>query len=153
MKLHRALVGILTALMATVGFQVVAEPAFAAPWNCNILEYDNGRHVETTNANNGGGSAISGDVCWTPDGNGYYKVHVRWTVSDVKADGAGATIRIEYTGKDGATHYLVPASEDRAWTNGESAFGTWNLYGIKNVYVRACLTNTSSPAHHCGPKA
>jgi len=152
MKLRRALVGILTALMATVGIQVVAEPAFAAPWNCNILEYDNGRHVETTNANNGGGSAISGDVCWTANGNGYYTVHVRWTVSDIKSDGAGATIRMEYTGTDGATHYFVPASADRAWANGENAFGTWNLSNAKNLYVRACLTNTSSPAHHCSAK-
>jgi hypothetical protein len=139
--------------MATVGFQVVAEPAFAAPWNCEIMEYYSGRHVDTDNAANGGGSRVIADVCWNSRGNGYYNVYVRWSVGDIEADGAGATIRMEYTDLNGVTRYFVPASADRAWTNGSTAHGSWRLNNVKNLYVRACLTNTDSPAHHCGPKA
>ena len=35
---------------------------------------------------------------------------------DYQSDGSGATIRMEWTGTDGATHYDVPPPSQRAWT-------------------------------------
>jgi hypothetical protein len=66
--------------------------------------------------------------------------------------GARATIRMEWTGTDGATHYDVPPSSQRAWSAWDTADGDWTKGNIKNLYVRACLTNTNSEGHHCGSK-
>lgn len=98
MRLRRALIGALAALMATVGFTALAEPAYAE-------------------------------------------------------NGAGATIRMEWTGTDGDMHYDVPPSSQRAWTTWATADGDWTKGNIKGLYVRACLTNTNSEGHHCGARA
>jgi hypothetical protein len=35
----------------------------------------------------------------------------------------------------------------------ETVSGGWERDSIKGLYVRACLTNTTNAAHHCGAKA
>jgi hypothetical protein len=153
MRLRRALIGALAALVATVGFTAVAEPAFAAPTLCTALGYPSGRIAyDVDNANNGGGAYLTATVCWRARGNGYYNTFVTWDVTDTKANGAGATIRMEWTGTDGDMHYDVPPSSQRAWTEWTSAEGDWTRDNIKGLYVRACLTNTNSEAHHCGTR-
>ncbi len=152
MRLHRALVGALVTLMATIGVTAIAEPAFAIPSTCSVYGYANGREVYADNDNNGGGAFVTAILCYTNRGNGYYDTLVNWTVTDTEANGAGATIRMEWTGTDGQTHYDVPPDYQRAWTAWDTADGTWERNNIKNLYVRACLTNTNSEGHHCGPR-
>jgi hypothetical protein len=153
MKLRRALIGALVTLMATIAFTAVAEPALAAPGLCSALGYPSGRQVYPTNNNNGGGAYVDATLCWKSSGNGYYDVYVSWDVTDTEADGAGATIRMEWTGTDGDVHYDVPPSSQRAWSVLETASGNWTRDHVKGLYVRACLTNTNSEGHHCGSKA
>lgn len=153
MKRLRVLAGTLAALVATAGSFVLADPAHAAvPSLCSNLQWPNGREVELNNSSNGGGSYVEATLCWDPIGNGYYETMVSFYVFDYQSDGSGATIRMEWTGTDGKTHYDVPPASQRAWTYLSQADGVWNRNNIKNLYVRACLTNTNSEAHHCGPK-
>lgn len=153
MKCLRVLAGVLAALMATAGSLVVADPALAAlPRLCSDLQWPSGREVELTNNNNGGGSYIAATLCWGAIGNGYYNTTVSFDVLDDQADGSGATIRMEWTGTDGATHYDVPPAGERAWTYLSQAGGGWNRDNIKGLYVRACLTNTTLEAFNCGSK-
>jgi hypothetical protein len=153
MKFRRALIGALVTLLAVIGATAVASPASAAaPSLCNATGYPSGREVHIDNANNGGGAFVSAVLCWKSRGNGYYDTFVSWTVTDNKANDAGATIRMEWTGTDGDTHYDVPPASQRAWTAWDTADGDWTRSNIKNLYVRACLTNTNSEAHHCGTK-
>ncbi|MEJ3750945.1 hypothetical protein WEI85_47960 [Actinomycetes bacterium KLBMP 9797] len=153
MKRLRVLAGTLAALMATSGGLVVAGPAHAAVASlCSNLQWPNGREVELTNSSNGGGSHVKATLCWDPIGNGYYETMISFYVIDYGSDGSGATIRMEWTGTDGKTHYDVPPANQRAWTYGVQADGVWTRNNIKNLYVRACLTNTDREAHHCGPK-
>ncbi|MFG3340323.1 hypothetical protein [Glycomyces sp. NPDC048151] len=152
MRLRRALIGALAALMATVGFTAVAEPAFAQPSLCAQKGYPSGRTVNADNDNNGGGAFVTATLCWEPDGFGVYNTYVSWTVTDTAANGAGATIRMEWTDPLGEKHYDVPPSSQRAWTAWDTATGTWSRMNIENLYIRACLTNTNSEGHHCGAK-
>ncbi len=152
MKLRRALTAALVALTATAACLVVAQPAYAAPGVCTSLGYPSGRTVYADNDNNGGGAYVAADLCWKARGNGYYDTFVTWTVTDTLANGAGATIRMEWTGTDGATRHDVPPSNQRAWTTWSNASGDWVGSNIKNLYIRACLTNTDAEGHHCGPK-
>jgi hypothetical protein len=136
---------------AVIGSATIAQPASAAPPSkCTENGWPNGREVYADNANNGGGAMTVATLCWSRQSNGYYRTWVTYTVWDITANGAGATIRMEWTGTDGDTHYDVP--NNRAWVEGSSATGSWALSNIKDLYVRACLTNTNSEAHHCGPK-
>ncbi|MEU5870912.1 hypothetical protein AB0A73_05045 [Glycomyces sp. NPDC047369] len=152
MKFRRALIGALVTLMAAVGAVAVASPASAAPAICNALGFPSGRDVYIDNNDNGGGAFVSANLCWKSNGNGYYDTFVEWTVTDTEANGAGATIRMEWTGTDGDTHYYVPEASQRAWTAWATADGEFARGNIKGLYVRACLTNTNSPGHHCGAK-
>lgn len=152
MKLRRALIGALVALMAAAGLTAVAEPALAASSTCTYIGYQNGRDVVANNFNNGGGAYVEANVCWTSRGNGYYDVGVFFDVTDTLANGAGATIRMEWDGTDTATHYDVPPSNERAWNSGETRHSFWKKSNIRLIYVRACLTNKHSEAHHCGAK-
>jgi len=152
MRFRRAFIGALAAVLATVGAVAVASPAQAAPSKCWTLGYDNGREVFASNDYNGDGAFVDALLCWSARGNGYYDTYVEWTVYDDLANGAGATIRIEWTGTDGALHTFVPPSNQRAWTDGESVNGVKHTDNIKGLYIRACLTNTSNPWHHCGVK-
>jgi hypothetical protein len=154
MRFRRTLTGVLVALMAAalnVGF---AMPASAAvPGYCEDLGFSNGRSVRTDNDGNGGGAYVVATLCWTRTANGFYRTHTSFTVEDTAANGAGATIRIEWTGTDGATYYYVPIPEERAWSKGEIESAEFSEHDIKALYVRACLTNANNPAHHCGPKS
>lgn len=152
MKLRRALTGALVALTATAAGLVVAQPAYAAPGLCSGAGYPSGRIVYADNDNNGGGAYVAATLCWKARGNGYYDTWVTWDVTDTLANDAGATIRMEWTSPDGATRYDVPPSSMRAWTTWSTADGDWVGSNIKNLYIRACLTNTNSEGHHCGPK-
>jgi hypothetical protein len=152
MKLRRAVTGALVALTAAAAGLVVTQPAYAAPGLCTAAGYPSGRTVYADNDNNGGGAYVTSTLCWRARGNGYYDTFVTWDVTDTSANGAGATIRMEWTGTDGDTHYDVPPSSQRAWTAWATADGDWVRSNIKNLYVRACLTNTDSEAHHCGPR-
>lgn len=152
MRLRRILTGALVSLMTTVAVLAVAQPAQAIPSTCSTYGYANGRNVIVHNDYNTSGAYVYADLCWTSRGNGYYDTLVTWTVTDTEANGAGATIRMEWTGTDGKTHYDVPPSYQRAWNVWEGVDGFWNKGNIKNLYVRACLTNTDSEAHHCGAK-
>jgi len=152
MRLRRILTGLLAALTATIAFTAVAEPAFAQPSACASRDYDSGRIVYLDNDNNGGGAFVTATVCYEQDGFGYYDTWVGWDVTDTAANGAGATIRMEWTGTDGKVHYDVPPSSQRAWTAWDTASGTWSRQNIEKLYVRACLTNTNSEGHHCGAK-
>jgi hypothetical protein len=152
MRFRRALVGVLVTLMALLGSAVVAQPAHAAPTPQKCLRngMDNGREVYTDNSNNGGGAMAVVTLCWRSVGGGWYDTLTEFTVWDIEADGSGATIRLEWTGTDGATHYRVPRS--RAWTYQSQVTAEIFQLSVKNLYVRACLTNADSPAHHCGPR-
>lgn len=153
MKRLRVLAGTLAALLATTtGSLVLAGPAYAIPSLCSNLQWPNGRSVELNNSSNGGGSYLKATLCWDSIGNGYYETLVSFYVFDYEEDGSGATVRMEWTGTDGATHYDVPPASERAWTFQAEAHGGWTRNNIKNLYVRACLTNTDREAHHCGPK-
>jgi hypothetical protein len=139
------------ALTAVVGSAAIAQPAYAAaPSKCTQDGWPNGREVYAENDNNGGGAMVVATLCWISVGDGYYRTRVTYTVWDIEADGAGAAIRMEWTGTDGATHYEV--GNNRAWVYQSEASGTWSKSPIKNLYVRACLTNTGNPAHHCSAK-
>jgi hypothetical protein len=152
MKLRRAAVAVLAAMAALAGSLAIAAPAQAAvPLECDLLDYANGREVETDNNGNGGGAAVWAVLCWTSLGNGYYDTYVTYWVKDTAANGAGAAIRIEWTGTDGAVHYDV--TDERAWSEGELNSGEWGRYGIKALYVRACLTNAGNEGRHCGPRS
>jgi hypothetical protein len=153
MQFRRALIGALVALTATIGVVAFAAPASAAaPSICGAAGYTNGRNTIVHNDLNGSGAYVYADVCWKPTGDGFYSTAVFWTVSDTEADGSGATIRMEWTGTDGRTHYDVPPSSQRAWHYLDAVEGDWGKSSIKNLYVRACLTNADSEAHHCGAK-
>jgi hypothetical protein len=152
MKIRPAVAGVLVALMAAVGVVAVASPAAAAPAICNAAGYTGGREVHIDNDNNGGGAFVSATLCYKALGNGYFDTYVEWTVTDTDSNDAGATIRMEWTGTNGDTGYDVPPSSQRAWGAWETATGTWSRDDIKDLYVRACLTNLDSEAHHCGPK-
>ncbi|MEU5870910.1 hypothetical protein AB0A73_05035 [Glycomyces sp. NPDC047369] len=154
MRFRRALVGALTALMAAVAVLAVAEPAAAAiPRNCSRLGYDNGRAVHVTNDNNGGGAEVYADLCYSSIGANLYEAYVIWNVLDTKENGAGATIRMEWQDWTGDMHYDVPDADGRAWNYGDSIVDFWTGDNLRGLYVRACLTNTFSEGHHCGPKA
>jgi hypothetical protein len=150
MRLRRTLVGALVTLMATVAVTNVAEPAFAKPSECT--PFGGGRTFSLYNDNNGGGAYVKGVMCWSSQGDGYYHAWVNFFVYDTDENGAGATIRFEWLGPDGKTHYDVPPASDRAWTDGDRANASWTREDVRLLYVRACLTNTNSEAHHCGPK-
>lgn len=153
-RLAYAAIGAVMTLAATVGVTVVADPASASvPDTCHAYGYYNGREVDVDNYNNGGGAYVYALLCWY-NGNlpGYYNTQVWWTVWDTDANSAGATIRMEWEGTDTATHYDVPPEEGRAWVEGRQASGTWKKNNIRLLYVRACLTNHNSEAHHCGAK-
>ncbi|WP_112135580.1 hypothetical protein [Glycomyces dulcitolivorans] len=151
MKLRRALVGALVALMAAAGSLAIASPAQAIPSVCTNNYYANGRTVYADNENNGGGAFVHANICWDPDGFGMYDTYVEWTVTDTAANGAGATIRMEWLDPNGVKHYDVPPSGERAWTAWDTATGNWDRMNIEGLYIRACLTNTDSEGHHCGP--
>jgi len=151
MKLRRALVGVLVAMLGAVASLAVVSPAQAVQEVCTRNGYTNGRVARTDNDNNGGGAYVLADVCWKPLGNGYYSTYVYFYVADTAANDAGAAIRMEWTGIDGETHYDV--ADPRAWASGEHAWGDWSKSYIKNLYVRACLTNAGSEGHHCGPRS
>ncbi|MEU6247794.1 hypothetical protein [Glycomyces sp. NPDC047010] len=151
MRLRRAVVSVLAALLGAVASLAVVSPAQAVPESCTDRGYTNGRIARTDNDDNGGGAYVLADLCWKPLGNGYYSTYVYYFVQDTEANGAGAAIRMEWTGIDGETHYDV--ADPRAWANGEYAWGPWSKSNIKGLYVRACLTNAGSEGHHCGPKS
>jgi hypothetical protein len=154
MRFRRALVGVLVSLMTTTAVLAFAQPASAAmPPFCAEWDWDNGRQVHVTNDANGGGASVDATICWADKGNGAFIGLVVFEVTDTKANGAGATVRMEWTDYDGKTQYDVPLVSQRAWTAFETVKGDWGLDGVKNLYVRACLTNTTSEAHHCGAKA
>ncbi|WP_112135577.1 hypothetical protein [Glycomyces dulcitolivorans] len=153
MKLRRAVIGALAAMLALAGSLAFAAPAQAdVPPKCNTLGYDNGRHVYLNNDDNGGGAFVSAFVCFEANGSGLYNTYVEWGVTDTAANGAGATIRMEWLDSSGVKRYDVPPSSQRAWALDESATGTWDRNSIEQLYVRACLTNTDSEGHHCGAK-
>jgi hypothetical protein len=152
MRLRRALIGALVALIATIGLVGVAAPVSAAPAICSAAGYNGGRNVIVDNLSNGDGAYVYADVCYQSLGNGYFDTAVFWTVTDTLANDAGATIRMEWTGTNGDTGYDVPPTSQRAYGEWNSAEGDWGRDDIKDLYVRACLTNTGSEAHHCGPK-
>lgn len=152
MKFRRALIGALVTLMATVGVVAVASPAAAVPSICGAAGYNNGRNVIVHNDLNGSGAYVYADLCYRSNGNGYYDTAVFWTVSDTLANGSGATIRMEWTGTNGDTGYDVPPASQRAWNYLDAVEGDWSRSNIKDLYVRACLTNTGSEGHHCGAK-
>jgi hypothetical protein len=157
MRLRRALAGMLMTLMATAAVLTVAQPAAAAvPDRCAQYGWESGRVVHVTNDSNGGGADVDATICFVDkgDGSGAALVLVFFEVTDTKANGAGATIRMEWTDYDGVMQYDVPIEAHRAWSLGEVVNGDWHYdYGVKNFYVRACLTNAANEAHHCGGKA
>jgi len=153
MRFRRALIGALVAVMGAVGALAVASPAQAIPDTCSVWGYANGRTEYVTNDSNGGGARATVDLCYTNRGDGYFNTLVVWQVVDSAANGAGATVRMEWTGTDGEVHTYVPDDWERAWTAWSTAEGEWEKDNIKGLYVRACLTNTTNAAHHCGPKA
>jgi hypothetical protein len=154
-RLRRALTGILMALTATAGVLTVAQPASAAiPDYCAQWNWDDGREVHVTNNANGGGASVDATICMAYNSDGTYISLVVFEVTDTKANGAGATIRMEWADYDGTTHYDVPIEAHRAWSFGETVNGDWRDDRTKTgLFVRACLTNTASEAHHCGGKA
>ena len=153
----RALRRILSALVVTAtaaGVVAIATPASAAiPTWCTDRGYANGRFVITSNDNNGGGALVKAFLCWSRRSDGYYNTESYYYVEDTAANGAGATPRFEWIGTDGFMHYAVPPPDYRVWTFGSSVTNIVEERPITGLYIRACLTNADSPAHHCGPKA
>ncbi|GAB3976711.1 hypothetical protein V1634_27560 [Plantactinospora veratri] len=156
MRRRRFLSYLLTVALAAVGIVTVANPAAAAPPSlCTGLGFTNGRYVSTNNAKNGNGAHLAATLCWQPLGGspGMYHTYTYWRITDNAANGAGATIRLEWLDFNDRKHYRVPENHMRAWEYGETEAGGMTLTSINSLYVRACLTNTNSPAHHCGPAA
>ncbi|MFG2006906.1 hypothetical protein ACGFNU_47950 [Spirillospora sp. NPDC048911] len=154
MKCPRTLAAALTATVTAACVVGIAGAAEAVPTICTDRGYTNGRHVTIDNDNNGGGAYVDANICWRRIGNGNYYTLTRYHVWDTKANGAGATPRLEWTGLDsGNPYYFVPDSQYRAWNNGDTVSAEIEYNNIQGLYIRACLTNGNRPAHHCGPKA
>ncbi|TDB75122.1 hypothetical protein [Micromonospora sp. KC723] len=156
-RLTRTAVALAATAVAVTGSLVLPAAAAAAapPQACADRGFTNGRNVKTSNHFNGGGAYVDAILCWKSMGNGYYYTWTHYYVEDTLADGAGATPRLEWTGTDGKIHYKVPPTDKRDWvydgTEGRNGVrGYMRADHIKGLFIRACLTNTNSPAHHCG---
>jgi len=147
----RAIIGTVTAMVAVAGTLTFAAPA-SANATCNTRGYTNGRTVGITNSDNGGGAQVVANVCYTKLDNGLFKAAVWYTVKDTKANGAGAAIRMEWNSGEGDIHYDVADPRDWEYDSTEVS-GYWGeKTNIKNLWIRACLTNSNSEGHHCSIK-
>ena len=114
--------------------------------------YPSGRTVYADNDNNGGGAYVTATLCWQSRGNGYYNTFVTWDVTDTLANGAGATIRMEWTGTDGDTHYDVRRRASALGRLGPPPTATGSGATSRTSTSGLVLTSTNSEAHHCGPR-
>jgi hypothetical protein len=134
MRLRRKLVLGMTALLAAVPLAVVpSASAEVAAESC--------RPVDVTNPT--GGAYISGQLCWTARGDGWYDMDWDVDVWDIDGDSAGAAAQIKYT-----TRFGVDSRAYRVDGEGAGARFLSSYSNGKGLYMRACLINGDS-VHDC----
>lgn len=130
MRLRRKLVLGLTGLLAAVPLAVVpSASADVAAESC--------RPVDVTDLT--GGAYISGQLCWTAIGGGWYDMDWDVDVYDRAVDDAGAAAQVRY-----ATDYGFVSRAYRVDGAGQALRFIHGDSPGKNLYMRACLINGES---------
>lgn len=130
MKLRRKLVLGLTTLLAAVPLAVVpSASADVAAQSC--------RSVATYDLT--GGAYISGQLCWTAIGGGWYDMTWDVSVYDDAVDESGAAAQVRY-----ATDYGFASRAYRVDGAGQATRFVHGDSPGKNLYMRACLINGES---------